>query len=43
MAIGVPLTSRTELAPNLDDAGRAEFAAKAEALAPRYRTQLLRP
>jgi quercetin dioxygenase-like cupin family protein len=43
MAVGVPLTSRTEPPPDLDEAGRAEFAAKAEALAPRYRTELLRP
>jgi quercetin dioxygenase-like cupin family protein len=43
MAVGVPLTSRTERPPDLDEAGRAEFAAKAEALAPRYRTELLRP
>jgi quercetin dioxygenase-like cupin family protein len=43
MAVGVPLTSRTERPPDLDEAGRAEFVAKAEALAPRYRTELLPP
>lgn len=42
-AIGVPLTSRTEPPPALDEAGMAEFGAKAAALAPRYRTELLRP
>jgi quercetin dioxygenase-like cupin family protein len=43
MTVGVPLTSRTEPPPDLDEAGRAQFAARAEALAPRYRTELLRP
>ena len=43
MAIGIPVGSRTEPPPTLDEAGMAEFAAKAEALAPKYRTELLRP
>jgi quercetin dioxygenase-like cupin family protein len=43
MAIGVSLTSRTEPAPEMDEAGSAAFRAKAEELAPRYRTELLRP
>jgi quercetin dioxygenase-like cupin family protein len=43
MAIGVSLTSRTEPAPEMDEAGAAAFRAKAEELAPRYRTELLRP
>jgi quercetin dioxygenase-like cupin family protein len=43
MAIGIPLSSRTEPPPALDEAGSAEFRAKAEELAPRYRTELLPP
>jgi quercetin dioxygenase-like cupin family protein len=43
MRIGVPVASRTEAPPELDEAGQAAFRAKAEELAPRYRTELLRP
>ena len=39
--VGVPVAHRTEPPPALDDAGRAAFIAKAVALAPRYRTELL--
>jgi quercetin dioxygenase-like cupin family protein len=42
-AVGVPVGHRTEAPPALDDAGRAAFIAKAQALAPRYRTELLLP
>jgi quercetin dioxygenase-like cupin family protein len=43
MAIGVPVASRTEPPPALDEASRAAFIAKAEELAPQYRTELLQP
>jgi mannose-6-phosphate isomerase-like protein (cupin superfamily) len=39
--IGVPVTSRTAPPPKLDEAGQAEFRRKAEALAGKYRTELL--
>ena len=41
--VGVPVATRTTPPPRLDEAGEAEFRAKAEALAPSYRTELLRP
>jgi quercetin dioxygenase-like cupin family protein len=41
MAIGVAVGSRTEAPPELDQAGQAAFRAKAEALAPRYQTEIL--
>lgn len=40
-AVGVPLGTRTEPPPALDDAARSAFIAKAVALAPQYRTELL--
>jgi quercetin dioxygenase-like cupin family protein len=43
MKVGVPVATRTTPPPRLDEAGEAEFRAKAEALAPIYRTELLRP
>ena len=43
MAIGVPVASRTTPAPKLDTAAEAALKAKAEALAPQYRTELLPP
>jgi quercetin dioxygenase-like cupin family protein len=43
MAVGVPVTTRTTPAPKLDAAGQAALRAKAEALAPKYRTELLPP
>jgi quercetin dioxygenase-like cupin family protein len=42
-AVGVPVGSRTEPPPPLDDAGTAAFIAKAVALAPEYRTEVLLP
>jgi uncharacterized cupin superfamily protein len=42
-AVGVRVASRTEPPPALDAAGTAAFIAKAKALAPRYRTELLVP
>lgn len=41
--IGIPVASRITPPPALDAAGQAAFRAKAEALAPRYRTELLPP
>jgi quercetin dioxygenase-like cupin family protein len=41
MAIGVPVDSRTAAPPELDDAAQAAFVAKAQKLAPQYRTELL--
>ena len=43
LAVGVPVATRTTAPPALDAAGMAAFLAKAEALAPRYRTELLKP
>ena len=43
MAVGVPVSSRTSPAPNLDETTQAALKAKAESLAPRYRTELLHP
>jgi quercetin dioxygenase-like cupin family protein len=43
MKLGVPVASRTAPPPKLDEAGQAAFKAKAEALAPQYRTELLQP
>jgi quercetin dioxygenase-like cupin family protein len=40
-AVGVPVATRTEPPPALDDAGTAAFIAKAVALAPQYQTELL--
>ena len=42
-AVGVPVASRTEPPPALDDTGTAAFIAKATALAPQYRTEPLPP
>jgi quercetin dioxygenase-like cupin family protein len=41
--IGVLVATRTTSPPMLDEAAQAEFRAKATALAPRYRTELLQP
>ena len=43
MKVGVPVANRTTPPPKLDEAAEAEFRAKAEELAPKYRTELLRP
>jgi uncharacterized cupin superfamily protein len=40
-AVGVPVASRTAAPPRLDAAAQAELEAKAEALFPRYWTELL--
>jgi quercetin dioxygenase-like cupin family protein len=42
-AVGVPVATRTTPPPALDAASMAAFLAKAESLAPRYRTELLKP
>ena len=39
--VGVPVAHRTEAPPALDEAATAAFIAKATALAPKYRTELL--
>jgi quercetin dioxygenase-like cupin family protein len=43
MAVGVPVAHRTETPPALDETATAGFIAKAVALAPQYRTELLLP
>ncbi len=40
-AVGVAVATRTTAPPTLDPAAQAAFRAKAEALAPRYRTEML--
>ena len=40
--VGVPVATRTTAPPELDPAAQAAFKAKAEALAPKYRTELLK-
>jgi quercetin dioxygenase-like cupin family protein len=39
--IGVPVATRTMPPPKLDEAAQAAFRAKAQALAPKYRTEML--
>ena len=41
--VGVPVATRTTSPPSLDREAEAAFAAKVKALAPKYRTELLRP
>jgi quercetin dioxygenase-like cupin family protein len=41
--VGQPVASRTEPPPPFDPAAQAEFIAKSQSLAPRYRTELLPP
>ena len=43
MEMGVPVNSRTAPPPELDEAAQAAFVAKAQELAPKYRTELLGP
>lgn len=43
MAIGSPAATRTDPAPKLDKEGQQAFMQKAEALAPKYRTEMLKP
>jgi quercetin dioxygenase-like cupin family protein len=42
LEVGVPVATRATPPPKLDEAGEAAFRAKAAALAPKYRTELLR-
>ena len=41
LEVGVPVATRTTAPPKLDEAGQAAFRAKALALAPKYRTEML--
>ena len=41
LEVGVPVPSRTTAPPKLDEAAQAAFIAKAQALAPKYRTEVL--
>jgi quercetin dioxygenase-like cupin family protein len=41
--VGIRVSTRTEAPPTLDEAAQKAFTAKAIALAPRYRTELLLP
>jgi mannose-6-phosphate isomerase-like protein (cupin superfamily) len=43
LAVGIPVPSRTSPPPKLDEAAQAAFIAKSIALAPKYKTELLRP
>jgi quercetin dioxygenase-like cupin family protein len=43
LAVGQPAPTRTQPPPALDEAAQAAFIAKSQALAPQYRTELLRP
>jgi quercetin dioxygenase-like cupin family protein len=43
MEVGTPVGSRTALAPEQSDEEKAEFIKKVLALAPKYRTELLKP
>src|SRR6266542_6071553 len=40
--IGITVASRTTRAPKLDEAAQSEFITKAQELAPKYRTELLK-
>lgn len=40
--VGVPVATRTTAPPKLDEKQMAEFLAKARAIAPKYRTELLK-
>jgi quercetin dioxygenase-like cupin family protein len=42
LELGVPVATRTTSPPKLDEAAEAAFRAKAAALAPKYKTELLR-
>ena len=41
LEVGVPVPTRTTVPPKLDEAAQAAFKAKAQALAPKYRTEML--
>jgi quercetin dioxygenase-like cupin family protein len=43
MEVGVSVATRTVAPPKLDEAAQAAFKAKSEALAPKYRTEILKP
>jgi quercetin dioxygenase-like cupin family protein len=43
LAVGEPVTTRTQPPPKLDEAAQAAFIAKSQALAAQYRTELLPP
>lgn len=43
LAVGDPVATRTEPPAELDEAAKAAFIVKSRALAPQYRTELLRP
>jgi hypothetical protein len=43
LAVGQPALTRTQPPPALDEAAQAAFIARSQALAPQYRTELLRP
>jgi len=43
LELGIPVATRTTPPPVLDQKNQAAFREKAEALAPKYRTELLRP
>src|ERR1700745_2332235 len=43
MEVGTPVESRTALAPEQRDEEKTEFIKKVLALAPKYRTELLKP
>ena len=40
--VGIAVASRTTRAPKLDEAAQSEFIKKAQELAPKYRTELLK-
>ena len=42
-SVGIAVASRTTRAPKLDEAAQSEFIKKAQELAPKYRTELLKP
>src|SRR6266478_1842583 len=41
--VGIPVAARTTPPPKVDKAGQAGFMTKAQQLAPKYRTELLKP
>jgi uncharacterized cupin superfamily protein len=41
--VGVPVATRTSAPPKLDEAAQAAFVKKAQLLAPKYRSELLKP
>jgi len=41
LEIGIPVATRTTAPPEPDEAAQAAFRARAEALAPKYKTELL--